>query len=169
MYFASGDIPYIAHFAFGDAVPEDERQTLINAFEGMQVDDAQEIFMDEPKPDDTSAYVIAGGRECRRPWTLELRPQTDPGYITNVQLELNSPRGAGRCWRAVHGDEERPIEQAGGDPVFGAVVKEAEAVELRLEEGTPPIPAQIVPLPPSMPFDFDLFFASNDPTCRQPP
>ena len=35
-------------------------------------------------------------------------------------------------------------------------------MELRLEEGTPPIPATIVPLPPSMPFDFDLFFASND-------
>jgi hypothetical protein len=58
--------------------------------------------------------------------------------------------------------DEAPIEQAGGDPTFGAVTKEASGVELRLEEGTPPIPAQVVPLPPSMPFDFDLFFASND-------
>lgn len=56
----------------------------------------------------------------------------------------------------------RSIEQAGGDPVFGAVTKESEAVELQLEEGTPPIPAQLVPLPPSMPFDFDLFFASYE-------
>ena len=60
------------------------------------------------------------------------------------------------------------IEQAGGDPVFGAVVKEANGVELRLEEGTPPISAQVVPLPPSMPFDFDLFFASNDADVQAP-
>ena len=163
VYFASGDIPYVAHFAFGDAVPEDERQTLIDAFEGMQVDDSQEVFMEEPKPDDGAAYVIAGGENAAGPWTLELRPQTQPGYIANVQLELTTAEGPG----VVAGGpftvtEDRPIEQAGGDPVFGAVVKEADAVELRLEDGTPPIPAQVVPLPPSMPFDFDLFFASND-------
>jgi len=58
-------------------------------------------------------------------------------------------------------DDADPIEQAGGDPVFGAVAMDASGVELRLEDGTPAIPAQLVPLPPSMPFDFDLFFASN--------
>lgn len=163
VYFAAGDIPYVAHFAFGDAVPDDERQTLIDAFEGMRVADSQEVLMQEPKPDDTSAYVIAGGENAAGPWTLELSPQSDPGYVTNVRLELTTAERSG----AVAGGpftvyEERPIEQAGGDPVFGAVVKEADAVELRLEEGTPPIPAQIVPLPPSMPFEFDLFFASND-------
>ena len=163
VYFASGDIPYVAHFAFGDAVPEDERQTLINAFEGMQVDDSQEVFMDEPKPDDVAAYVVAGGENAAGPWTLELRPQSEPGYLSNVQLQLTTAEGAGMAAGGPFTvNEDHPIEQAGGDPVFGAVVKEADGVELHLEEGTPTIPAKLVPLPPSMPFDFDLFFAPND-------
>ena len=162
VYFASGDIPYVAHVAFGDAVPDDERQTLINAFDGMQVDDAQEVFMEEPKPDDAATYVIAGGTNAAGPWTLELRPQTDPGYVTNVQLELSTSEGSGvLAGGPFTVGEGQAIEQAGGDPVFGAVVVEADSVELRLEEGTPPVPAQLVPLPPSMPFGFDLFFASN--------
>jgi hypothetical protein len=163
VYFAAGDIPYVAHFAFGNAVTDQKRQTLIDAFEGMQVDDTQEAFMEEPSADVGAAYVIAGGENAAGPWTLELRSQTQPGYLANVQLELITGEGPGVVAGGPFAvSDERPIEQAGGDPVFGAVVKEADAVELRLEEGTPPIPAQIVPLPPSMPFDFDLFFASND-------
>ena len=111
----------------------------------------------------SAAYVVAGGENAAGPWTLELRPQTEPGYLTNVQLELTTVKGVGvTAGGPFTVNEDHPIEQAGGDPVFGAVVKEADGVELHLEEGTPTIPAQLVPLPPSMPFDFDLFFASND-------
>ncbi|MGZ8632102.1 MAG: hypothetical protein ACXWZF_14250 [Actinomycetota bacterium] len=35
-------------------------------------------------------------------------------------------------------------------------------MELRSVDEPPPAAARIVPLPPSMPFDFDLFFASYD-------
>jgi hypothetical protein len=161
--FGAGDIPYVAHFAFGDAVSDEERQALVDTFESMTVDESADFFMEEPDPSDSGAYVIAGGENAAGPWTLELRPQTEPGYVTNVELELSTAEGSGvRAGGPFTVGRDRPIEQAGGDPVFGAVVKEAEAVELRLEEGTPPIPAQIVPLPPGMPFDFDLFFASND-------
>lgn len=161
--FAAGDVPYVAHFAFGAEVRDEQRQTLIDAFGSMTIDDSVEVLMDEPEPSDSGAYVIAGGENAAGPWTLQLRPQTDPGYVTNVQLELTTVEGRG----AVAGGpftlaEDDPIEQAGGDPVFGAVGKEATGVEIQLEDGTPPIPAQIVPLPPSMPFGFDLFFASND-------
>jgi hypothetical protein len=163
VYFAAGDIPYVAHFAFGNAVTDQKRQTLIDAFEGMQVDDSQEAFMEEPSADDEATYVIAGGENAAGPWTLQLRPQTQPGYLTNVQLELITAEGPGVVAGGPFAvSDERAIEQAGGDPVFGAVVQEATGVELRLEDGTPPIPAQLVPLPPGMPFDFDLFFASND-------
>lgn len=168
VYFAGGDIPYVAHFAFGDAVPDDERRTLIDAFEGMEVADSQEVLMQESQPDDTSAYVIAGGENAAGPWTLELRPQTDPGYVTNLRLELTTAEGSG----AVAGGpftvgEDRPIEQAGGDPVFGAVTKEAAGVEIRGNVLLPGPSATIVPLPPSLPFDFDLFFASHE--GDQPP
>ena len=35
-------------------------------------------------------------------------------------------------------------------------------VELRPDDGSPTVAANVVPLPPSMPFDFDLFFGSYD-------
>ena len=162
--FAAEDLPFVAHFLFGEDVPEHDRATLIRSLETMT---AQAVI--DPTPTGTrldhptGGYVIAGGENAAGPWTLELRPQTDPGYIANVQLELTTTEGPGV---AVGGpftvSDDRPIEQAGGDPVFGAVVREADGVELHLEEGTPPMPAQLVPLPPSMPFDFDLFYASND-------
>jgi hypothetical protein len=163
--FATEDLPFVAHFSFGRDVTDEARGTLIASFETMTspwaVIDGTPIGtrLDHP----SGAYVIAGGENAAGPWTLELRPQTDPGYVTNVQLELITVEGV----RVDVGgpftvNEDQPIEQAGGDPVFGAVVKEADGVELHLEEGTPTIPAQLVPLPPSMPFGFDLFFASND-------
>lgn len=157
VYFASGDIPYVAHFAFGGAVPVEERQTLVDAFEGMQVDDSQEPFMDEPKPDDAAAYVIAGGENAAGPWTLELTPRGDD----DLDLRLVGPDGDGVGLSDVVVPDREAIQQAGGDPTFGVVTEEASAVELRLEEGTPPIPASLVPLPPSMRLPLDLFFASN--------
>jgi len=162
--FATEDLPFVAHFLFGEDVSEEDRTILIRAFETMGAQatvDPTPIGARRDHP--SGAYVIAGGENAAGPWTLELRPQTEPAYVANVQLELSPTEGSG----VVAGGpftvrDGRPIEQGGGNPVFGAVVKAADAVELRLEEGTPPIPAQVVPLPPSMPFDFDLFFASND-------
>ena len=81
--------------------------------------------------------------------------------MSNIDLESITAEGGAVGLGDVIIDVDHPIEQAGGDPVFGAVAKEATGVELKLEDGTPPIPAQIVPLPPSMPFNFDVFFASN--------
>jgi hypothetical protein len=161
VYFSADDIPYFAHFAFGDSVPDDERQTLITAFEEMQVEGGYE-FLGERKPDDRGAYVIAGGENAAGPWRLELRPSTSAGPAANVELSVISPEGEGAGAGDFSVPSDTPIEQAGGDPTFGAVTKDASGVELRLEEGTPPIPAQVVPLPPSMPFAFDLFFASYD-------
>jgi hypothetical protein len=163
--FATEDLPFVAHFSFGPDVTDEARGTLIASFETMTspwaVIDGTPIGtrLDHP----SAVYVIAGGENAAGPWTLELRPQTEPGYLTNVQLELTTVKGVGvTAGGPFKVNEDHPIEQAGGDPVFGAVVKEADGVELHLEEGTPTIPAQLVPLPPSMPFDFDLFFAPND-------
>jgi hypothetical protein len=162
--FATEDHAFVAHLLFGDGVSEEDRTTLVQAFESMSARaaiDPTPIGTRRDHP--TGAYVIAGGENAAGTWTLELRPQTNPGYLANVQLELETAEGTGTIAGGPFTvSEDRPIEQAGGDPVFGAVVKEADAVALRIEGGTPPIPAQLVPLPPSMPFGFDLFFASND-------
>jgi hypothetical protein len=51
------------------------------------------------------------------------------------------------------------IEWAATDPIFGAISKEAATVEFRGQDHPSlAIPGTIVPLPPSLPFDFDLFF-----------
>ena len=44
--------------------------------------------------------------------------------------------------------------------MFGAVTKSAASVEIRAD-GTRS-DATMMPLPPSLPFDFDLFFASHE-------
>jgi hypothetical protein len=159
VYFAAGDMPFVAHFAFGGEVDPERRQTVIDAFESMVADPTQEMFFDTRGTD--PAYVIAGGENAAGPWSLELRPSAGSDPMSNIDLESITAEGGAVGLGDVILDEDRPIEQAGGDPVFGAVAKEATGVELKLEDGTPPIPAQIVPLPPSMPFNFDVFFASN--------
>lgn len=157
VYFASGNFPYVAHFAFGDEVPDDERQALIDAFEGMHVGDDQAFLMEEPNPDDAAAYVIAGGENAAGPWTLEVSPRGDE----DLDFRLIGPDGDGVGLSDVLVPDREAIQQAGGDPTFGVVTEEASAVELRLEEGTPPIPASLVPLPPSMPLPLELFFVPN--------
>lgn len=161
--FATEDLPFVAHFVFGDDVSIADRQTLIDAFETLSaraVIDTTPIGTRRDHP--SGAYVISGGENAAGPWTLELRPSEGSDPRSNVVLEAVHAEGG----RVGLGDffltDDNAVEQAGGDPVFGAVVKDANAVELHLEDGTPPIPAQLVPLPPSLPFDFDLFFASND-------
>ncbi|HEX7248304.1 MAG TPA: hypothetical protein VF351_09420, partial [Actinomycetota bacterium] len=155
--FQVGDYPYLAWIGFGPDAPEDVRRSLFDMAHQMRFEDTR---LAGPA-DETPGYVIAGGENAAGPWRLELRPSTSGKPDANVDLRLVSSEGG-----AGTGDftvpDATPIEQAGGDPTFGAVTKEATGVELRLEEGTPPIPATVVPLPPSLAYPFDLFFASNE-------
>ena len=157
--FQVGRYPYIAWAGFGPDASQEVRETLFEIASAMQID--QQAFVRGTR-ERTPAYVIAGGENAAGPWRLELRPSTSADPTANVELAVISPEGGGAGTGDFSVPGDTPIEQAGGDPTFGAVAKEASGVELRLEEGTPSIPATIVPLPPSMPFDFDLFFASND-------
>ena len=154
--FQVGDYPYLAWIGFGPDTSDEVRRSLFDIAERMRFEDTR---LARPA-DETPGYVIAAGENAAGPWRLELRPSASGGANANVELQLVSSEGG-----AGTGDftvpNATPIEQAGGDPTFGAVTKEATGVELRLEEGTPPIPATVVPLPPSLAYSFDLFFASN--------
>jgi hypothetical protein len=146
----SNAVPYVAWIGAGAEARDDQVHELMRSLEAMTF--VGDGLAGDPK---RSAYVIAGGESAAGAWRLEVAPGAG-----DVDLQLVTPTGGS----VIEGVTVPgvTIEQAGGDPVFGAVVKEADGVELRLEEGTSPISAQVVPLPPSMPFDFDLFFASND-------
>lgn len=154
--FQVGSYPYLAWIGFGPETTDDVRRSLFDIADQMRFEDTR---VARPA-DETPGYVIAAGENAAGPWRLELRPSTGGGPDANVDLHLLSAEGGAGTGNFTVPDAT-PIEQAGGDPTFGAVSKEATGVELRLEEGTPPIAATLVPLPPSLAYPFDLFFASN--------
>ena len=104
------------------------------------------------------AYVLAGGENAAGPWTLQLRTGRSPD--SSLELSLISAEG-GTTISDPRVSEGSPIVQAGGDPVYGVVITEATGVEVRSESSTSSEPAQLIPLPPRVPFDFDVFFAPN--------
>jgi hypothetical protein len=131
-------------------VSDEDRETVQTSYEMMSA-----IPDWEPTPPDvtTPAYVMAGGvDEDGDDWRLEVRPSRE-----NIRLSL-----VGDSLVAASSDFVDPrsvIEWAATDPIFGAVTKQATAVEFRSEDDpSVAIAGTIVPLPPSLPFDFDLFF-----------
>lgn len=137
----------------GADVSEADRATVGASYEMLSADDTWEPSGSAVT---TPAYVLAGGTSrSDETWRLELRPSAQ-----NVELSLPGLEpgvedftfGADEpvIWCCAH-DEGLSVV------TFGAVVKGATGIEFRPSEGDP-IPGRIVPLPPSMPFDFDLFF-----------
>lgn len=110
--------------------------------------------------DHRAAYVVAGGESAAGLWRLEVAPGVGDASAGDVDLQLVTPTGGSVIEGIAVPDV--PIEQAGGDPTYGAVTKSAATVELRLEGGGPPIDAYRSPLPPSLPFAFDVFFAPHE-------
>jgi hypothetical protein len=108
-----------------------------------------------PPEEATPAYVIAGGASASgAPWRLELRPSA-----TNVQLSLPGfEPGAGDFELT-----DEPIVCCCGHvegfsvATFGAIARSVTSVGFQPADGGGLIPGRILPLPPSMPFDFDLF------------
>ncbi len=147
--------PYEAWIGRGDDARDHAVGQLLRSFQGMTIE------TDALMTTGSAAYVIAGGGNAAGPWRLELTRSTSDEPSANIELTLVSPEGG-----AGAGDFTVPhaemIEQAGGDPVFGAVTKEADGVEIRPNLLLPGPAATIVPLPPSLPFDLDVFFASHE-------
>jgi hypothetical protein len=150
--------PFFAWIGFGDRVSEDDRSSLLATYESLVVDDSWEPI---PPDDVTPAYVIAGGTvPSGEEWRLELRP----GAL-NVRLTLEGtmPGGGADGWVV----PEKPVDACCQDPdgfwpvAFGAIRKGATGVEMWPSDGSDPIPGTIVPLPPTLPFDFDLFFIED--------
>ena len=145
--FSVNGEPFFAWVGFGDDVTDADRSTVLAAYESMTVDNAWEPV---PPDDMTPAYVIAGGvTQTGDDWRLELRPSEE-----NVRFSLVGV--------AASSDFVVPssvIEWTATDPIFGAISKQAAAVEFRdRDDPSVAIAGTIVPLPPSTPFDFDLFF-----------
>jgi hypothetical protein len=149
--FSVNGEPFFSWTGFGEDVTDADRSTVLAAYESMTVDDAWEPV---PPERTTPAYVIAGGAtQTGDDWRLELRPSQE-----NVRFSLVGGAGAG----TTQSDFVVPrsvIEWAATDPIFGAITKQAAAVEFRSKDDpSVAMAGTILPLPPSMAFDFDLFF-----------
>jgi hypothetical protein len=148
--------PFFAWVGVGEGASDSDRRVVLDAFQSMTIDDTWE----PAEPDHTTpAYVIAGGVVHDEPWRLEVRPSE-----RNIEMTLMGavPWGAQPDFAV----PETPIEWCCmGDGLievtFGAVSKDATGVEVRPSDGSPPILGTIVPLPPSLPFAFDLFFVDG--------
>jgi hypothetical protein len=151
--FQTGGMPYIAWAGFGSDVTDADQQAIVDAFNGMRVRDA-EI---SGSADETPGYVLAGGtRDAGPSWSIEVRPAP-----ANVDMGYREPDG-----RATGvGDftvPDVPIEIGGANSViFGAVTFDAERVELRPTDGSPPIPGDILQLPDALNAPFDAFVLPN--------
>jgi hypothetical protein len=143
--------PFFAWLGIGPDVSAQDRDTVETSYEMMSA-----IPNWEPVPpgDTTPAYVIAGGAtRAGDAWRLELRPSQE-----NVRFSLVGGAGAGTA-QSDFVIPSQLIEWAATDPIFGAISKQAAAVEYRGQsDPSVVIAGTIVPLPPSMPFGFDLFF-----------
>ncbi len=154
-HFQTGGMPYIVWAGFGSDVTDADMQAIIDAFNGMQVSDAEIT----PPATNVPGYVLTGGTVADSAtsgmWSLEASPSS-----RNVQLSYAEV--GGRVGSA--GDftvPDVPIEAAGaGHGVeFGAVTFDADRVELRPTDGTDPLPGSILQLPDSLGASFDAFVA----------
>jgi hypothetical protein len=150
--FSVNGEPFFAWVGFGDDVTESDRSTVLAAYESLAVNDGWEPI---PPNAGTPAYVIAGGEYGPGDdWRLELRPEGNA-------LELSLQDGPAPTVLLTDGSVE-PLAWTGTDPIFGAITKQAVAVEFRSKDDpSVAIAGTIVPLPPSMAFDFDLFFIED--------
>ena len=149
-FFTVNGYPMFAWVGVGTDVSDEDRETVETSYEMMSAIPDWEL---SPPDETTPAYVIAGGlTQAGDDWRLELRPSQ-----RNVAFSL-----AGIARSSDYVIPPSVIEWAATDPIFGAISKEAATVEFRGQnDPTIAIPGTIVPLPPSMPFAFDLFFIED--------
>jgi hypothetical protein len=149
--------PFFAWIGLGSAVTADDRLAVETAYETMSIAPEWQVA----RPDHlTAGYVIAGGTgDPGGDWRLEVRPGSDvelslihAGSTGRIDVSLGSKPVTWCCASAT--DPGR----AGDVVIFGAVRKAATTVFFRPDDELEDVPGTILPLPPTLPFDFDLFF-----------
>jgi hypothetical protein len=147
--FQTGGAPYIAWAGFGSEVTAADRRALLDAFDGMQVSDAE---ITSPTTD-VPAYVLTGGAtDTGAGWNIEAYPNG-----TNVDMAYTEEGGR---WGGAgdFGLPLVPIQLASGHGVvFGSITSEADRVELRPSDGSDAIPGSILRFPESLGAPFDAF------------
>ena len=154
--FAVDGFPYYAWIGTGGGATDSDVHSLVRSFDSIEVVPSARQLPSGGRY--RAAYVVAGGENAAGPWRLEVQTSVASAQPQNVEMHLVGPEG-GPSIESFDVPTE-PIVQAGGDPTFGGVTKSAATVEIRADGIRSE--ANIMPLPPSLPFEFDLFFASHE-------
>lgn len=165
-HFTVNGYPMFAWAGVGPEVSAEDREIVETAYETMSAIDDWEPG---PLEHTTPAYVFAGGTSLEgEPWRLELRPSTEDVELSLEGSNSSEVEGISStvpdvpiqfCCPVMDGTDTPRFVEA----TFGFVTKDATGVELQVRDADDEPTGQvlegtIVPLPPTMPFDFDLFF-----------
>lgn len=146
-YFTVNGERFFSWIGVGSDASDEDRETVETSYEMMS---AIPDWTPTPPNETTPAYVIAGGDHGPGDdWRIELRPSGDA-----IQLSLE---GGPAPDVLLTDGSAAPVSWTGTDPIFGAITKAATGVEFRPTDAGDTIPGTIMPLPPSLPFDLDLF------------
>jgi hypothetical protein len=151
--FQAGGVPYIAWAGFGSEVTDADRQAIVDAFNGMQVNDGE---ISGPA-DETPGYVLSGGtRDAGPNWSIEARL-----LAAAVDMGYREPDGRSSDVSDITVPDVAIEIGGANDVIFGAVTFDADRVELRPRDGSSPIPGTILHLPDSLNAPFDAFVLPN--------
>ena len=157
--FSLSGLPYFAFLGIGNAVGDVDRQTLLDAYAGMQAQTTVPATA-ALVPPGAIGYVLAAGVEQGIPWRLELGPP-----LASPTTAANTPKTG--CLRVVAGNDHgfgcTPFSEATAagslglrgelvvDRIFvdGAVLTDATAVEYQAA-GQDPVAATILEVPDSV-------------------
>jgi len=166
-HFTVNGTPMFFWIGVGDAATDADRATVRRAAEMMYADDG---WVPAEPEHVTPGYVLAGGTsEQGEPWRLELRPSS-----TSAELTLTGQTPAATlsgstvpetpiafCCPSTDGLSDATFI----DVTFGFVSREATGVELRVTEDDEltgdVLVGRILPVPPSLGVDVDVFFIED--------
>jgi hypothetical protein len=147
-------LPYLLWYGAGPDASDEARAQLdaIVASFGVNVDQPEFHL---PGVDSPGFVVWGGTSDDGSTWTIEARPSEQ-----NIYLNLLTRETDGTYSEGGFADFEVPPKDVDGG-FMGVVREDAERVEFRPADGSPPAVAQLTDLPGSLGYDADAYYFSS--------
>lgn len=158
-WFRAGGLPFIAWGGLGSEVTAADQQTMVEAFDGMEVSDAG---ITRPSTD-LPGYVLTGGTIGDTPWSLEATPGNDGAQMSITHLGPATSDDSPATFTLDGEALQAAATVLGSTRIsWGAVVPGAEGVEFRPEDGGDAIEGTLLRVPGSLAAPYDAFVVLHD-------